>query len=141
MAKVDGCDYSRIDAAYLADKTHPGTDTGWYNGDFNYDGVINGSDYTLIDNAFNTQGAQLDSEIAIPTVQIAAASGMSSVPEPNAVSLLVTAAIGLVRRRNRHQRRSSNGVDPDACDSCKADRTEHLPATLTVASLAPGRYH
>jgi hypothetical protein len=30
--------------------------TGWANGDFNYDGVINGSDYTLIDNAFNTQG-------------------------------------------------------------------------------------
>ena len=41
---------------------------GWYNGDFNYDGVINGSDYTLIDNAFNTQGA------AVPTAQVAAAS-------------------------------------------------------------------
>jgi hypothetical protein len=31
--------------------------TGWYNGDFNYDGVVNGTDYTLIDNAFNRQGA------------------------------------------------------------------------------------
>ncbi len=31
--------------------------TGWNNGDFNYDGVINGDDYTLIDNAFNTQGS------------------------------------------------------------------------------------
>ena len=31
--------------------------TGWYNGDFNYDGVINGDDYALIDNAFNTQGS------------------------------------------------------------------------------------
>ena len=30
--------------------------TGWRNGDFNYDGVINGDDYILIDNAFNTQG-------------------------------------------------------------------------------------
>ncbi len=29
--------------------------SGWSNGDFNYDGLINGSDYTLIDNAFNTQ--------------------------------------------------------------------------------------
>ena len=27
-------------------------DLGWFNGDFNYDGTINGSDYTLIDNAF-----------------------------------------------------------------------------------------
>ncbi len=33
--------------------------TGWNNGDFNYDGVINGDDYTLIDNSFNTQGASL----------------------------------------------------------------------------------
>jgi MYXO-CTERM domain-containing protein len=33
--------------------------TGWYNGDFNYDGVVDGSDYTLIDNAFNTQGSSL----------------------------------------------------------------------------------
>jgi hypothetical protein len=36
--------------------------TGWFNGDFNYDGVINGSDYTLIDNSFNTQGASLAAE-------------------------------------------------------------------------------
>jgi len=33
--------------------------TGWYNGDFNYDGTVNGSDYTLIDNAFNSQGKPL----------------------------------------------------------------------------------
>ncbi len=29
--------------------------TGWFNGDFNYDGKINGDDYSLLDNAFNTQ--------------------------------------------------------------------------------------
>ena len=31
--------------------------TGWRNGDFNYDGVINGDDYVLIDNAFNMEGS------------------------------------------------------------------------------------
>jgi hypothetical protein len=31
--------------------------TGWVNGDFNYDGVINGADYTLMDNAFSSQTA------------------------------------------------------------------------------------
>jgi MYXO-CTERM domain-containing protein len=36
--------------------------TGWRNGDFNYDGVVNGDDYTLIDNAFNIQGASLAAE-------------------------------------------------------------------------------
>ena len=27
--------------------------TGWSNGDFNYDGVVNGADYALIDSTFN----------------------------------------------------------------------------------------
>ncbi len=95
--KVDGSDYSRIDAAF-------GTSaTGWYNGDFNYDGVINGSDYTLIDNAFNTQRGSLASEIAGPsavaTAQIAEASGSSSVPEPASFGFLTIAAVGLLGRR------------------------------------------
>ncbi len=38
------------------DNAFGGTLTGWLNGDFNYDNRIDGSDYTLIDNAFNTQG-------------------------------------------------------------------------------------
>ena len=64
--------YSRIDSAY-------GTiATGWYNGAFNYDGVITGSDYALMDNAFTMQGAQLAS--AITTDQIA--GPVAAVPEP-----------------------------------------------------------
>ena len=51
--KVDGSDYSRIDAAFASGGT------GWFNGDFNYSSSVNGSDYTLIDNAFNTQGTGL----------------------------------------------------------------------------------
>ena len=52
--------------------------TGWHNGDFNYDGVINGSDYTLIDNAFNRQSTP------VPAAQIAADSigKNSAVPPP-----------------------------------------------------------
>jgi hypothetical protein len=33
--------------------------TGWRNGDFNYSGSINGNDYLLIDNAYNMQGSPL----------------------------------------------------------------------------------
>ena len=36
---------------------HAGAQSGWFNGDFNYDGLINGDDYAVIDNAFNTQGS------------------------------------------------------------------------------------
>ena len=73
--------------------------TGWFNGDFNYDGVINGSDYTLIDNAFNTQGAQLAAQIASPTAEIAA---ISAVPEPTTLGLLGMSAIAVLGRRRRH---------------------------------------
>ncbi len=45
--------------------------TGWYNGDFNYDGTIDGSDYTLIDNAFNTQAAPINAGIVTPLAFIA----------------------------------------------------------------------
>jgi autotransporter-associated beta strand protein len=41
----------------LIDNGFNSGESGWRNGDFNYDGVINGDDYMLIDNAFNTQGA------------------------------------------------------------------------------------
>jgi hypothetical protein len=35
----------------------------WDNGDFNDDGIVNGSDYRLIENNFNTQWAILSSQI------------------------------------------------------------------------------
>ncbi len=73
--------------------------TGWQNGDFNYDGVVNGSDYTLIDNAFNTQGVQRTAEIAATTTQIAGSGFASSVPEPTSLGLLATGAFGLLGRR------------------------------------------
>jgi hypothetical protein len=74
--------------------------TGWANGDFNYDGVIDGSDYTLIDNAFNTQGSQINgtsaSLVAKTTEQIAVTA---SVPEPTISGLLTLSLIGTLRRR------------------------------------------
>ena len=85
--KVDGSDYSLIDAGYASH----GTLTGWYNGDFNYDGNVDGSDYTLIDNDFNNQTVNLSTAAA--TAQPAA------VPEPSAI--VVTAIFGAACRRRR----------------------------------------
>jgi autotransporter-associated beta strand protein len=96
---VDGSDYSRVDASFLADLFNPGSVTGWANGDFNYDGTVDGSDYTLIDNAFNSQGASLAASIASPTAQIA--GGSTAVPEPGTVSLLAIACTGVLARRRR----------------------------------------
>ncbi|MCY2952988.1 MAG: hypothetical protein NTU53_13585 [Planctomycetota bacterium] len=36
-----------------------GLKQGWYNGDFNYDDVVNADDYFLIDSAFIGQGRPL----------------------------------------------------------------------------------
>jgi hypothetical protein len=47
---VTPLDYAQIDNGFNSGLT------GWYNGDFNDDGQINGDDYTLIDNTFNMQG-------------------------------------------------------------------------------------
>jgi hypothetical protein len=97
--KVDGTDYSRIDNGYLHGLS------GWLNGDFNYDGIVDGSDYTLIDNAYNSQGTVISSEIADPTVSIAAeiggASTTSAVPEPVGMGMLAFAGAGLLGRRKR----------------------------------------
>jgi hypothetical protein len=67
--------------------------------------VVDGSDYTLIDNAFNTQGTQLTAAIA--TAQIA--GGISAdfgefsraVPEPVSISALAMGGIALLVRRRR----------------------------------------
>ncbi len=85
--------------------------TGWYNGDFNYDGEVDACDYTLIDNAFNLQQAPLASSgqtalTATGTDEIAAAA----VPEPAAVGLVGGAVAALSARRRR--RASAAGQRP-----------------------------
>jgi autotransporter-associated beta strand protein len=81
--------------------------SGWQNGDFNYDGVINGDDYILIDNSFNSQPFSLAAGVA-PTEMIAATSQqISSVPEPASVGLLAIAAAGLYGRRRTTKRKTN----------------------------------
>jgi autotransporter-associated beta strand protein len=100
---VDGSDYSRVDASYVAEGFNPATGlaanpiSGWYNGDFNYDGVVDGSDYTLIDNAFNSQSTVYSAQIA------AQVGGSSAVPEPATLSVIGIGAVGLLGRRRRSQ--------------------------------------
>jgi hypothetical protein len=76
--------------------------SGWRNGDFNYDGVVNGDDYTLIDNAFNTQGAPLS---AIPAEMLASDTAqVAPVPEPACVGLIASTAAALFSGRSRRRR-------------------------------------
>jgi autotransporter-associated beta strand protein len=76
--------------------------TGWSNGDFNYDGVVNGSDYTLIDNAFNTQGASLAALVAGPSA-VATAQIAGGSAVPEPASL-ATLALGAATLLGRRRR-------------------------------------
>jgi fibronectin type 3 domain-containing protein len=69
---VTANDYTIIDA-------HNGMTAGatWGQGDFNYDGKVDGSDYSLIDNAFNMQGSN---GLANPMTLIAAVPASVVVP-------------------------------------------------------------
>ncbi len=83
----------------LIDNGFNNTLTGWRNGDFNYDGVVNGDDYTLIDNAFNTQGASLAAD---PQEMIASDTAqVASVPEPASMVALAIGLVGILGRRER----------------------------------------
>ena len=58
--------------------------TGQFNGDFNLDGVVNSADYILIDNSFNTQGG-ISLAIATPAAKIAGNTRPTAAP-PNGSS-------------------------------------------------------
>jgi autotransporter-associated beta strand protein len=65
--------------------------TGWENGDFNYDGVVNQIDVDLLLTSLANQGAPLGGP----------GSGSGAVPEPSVVGLLGCAGVGLIGRRRR----------------------------------------
>ncbi len=75
----------------LIDNGFNNTLTGWHNGDFNYDGIVNGDDYTLIDNAFNTQGPSL---AGLPAAMVA--SDTAQIARSSSSSVPEPAAVTLL---------------------------------------------
>ncbi len=84
--KVNADDYFQIDSHY---NQSGGPTTSWLNGDFNYDGKINGDDYVLIDAAFAAQGGAV-----FPAAPTGGLAGVSAVPEPVGLVMVLPAAIG-----------------------------------------------
>lgn len=69
--------------------------TGWYNGDNNYDGVVNGDDLANLLRAFYLQGSSLgDGSGGVST-------GGGVVPEPSGLVGLAMVGLGLCTRRRR----------------------------------------
>jgi hypothetical protein len=95
--KIDADDYFRIDSNYNRGANVPANNPykSFFNGDFNYDGVIDGDDYALIDAGFSA------SQSGPPFSSGSTFAGLTSVPEPACMTLVLTGARGMVRRRRR----------------------------------------
>jgi autotransporter-associated beta strand protein len=89
---IDGGDYGIIDNNVQI----PGADS-YYNGDFNYDGVIDGGDYGIIDNNIQAQGAPFPTSGAVTGLS----GGVTAVPEPTGLGLVMLGAASLLRPRRR----------------------------------------
>jgi autotransporter-associated beta strand protein len=96
--KVNADDYASIDLY----STIPGEDT-WNHGDFNYNGVINADDYALIDNNVQNQNyVPYWTTDALRSLDGGSATaGLTAVPEPASIGLLMVSAAGLMGRRRR----------------------------------------
>jgi hypothetical protein len=73
--KLNIDDYVRIDSGIANNAS------GYANGDFNYDGKVNIDDYTIIDTNLPAQTA--------PFPSASAGSGVTAIPEPATVCLLI----------------------------------------------------
>src|SRR5688572_9214037 len=85
--RVSIADYLAIDRGFARGST------GWANGDFDYSGAIDGTDFFLIDQAFLGQGSALNG-----TSAGAAPSAAAAVPEPSILCLLIGTLLALRRR-------------------------------------------
>jgi hypothetical protein len=94
--KLNIDDYGRIDASV----GQSGSVFGWYNGDFNYDGKINIDDYGIIDSNIGSQGPPLGIAPA-SLAGIAQADGITAVPEPASILLLLLPLLAQPARRRR----------------------------------------
>ena len=101
----------------------------WDQGDFNYDGIINGIDFGELAANFNkgAGGAQVGlSALSDPAfVAFAEASGlMADVPEPASAGMIVMTGLGILLRRRQSSRQSNR--QSHACGRLGINRRHHL---------------
>ncbi len=87
--QVTGDDYTVIDSNL---NTTPAVGAGWTSGDVNLDGIVTGDDYTTIDSNLGLGVGNALSPAAL-------SSNLNAVPEPAGVTMLLVAALPLIRRR------------------------------------------
>jgi hypothetical protein len=79
---------------------------GWDEGDFNYDGKVNGNDFVLLAENFN----QFASQSGVSAADLAALEDFSTVnglatslPEPALAGIMLLAGLGVLSRRRSHR--------------------------------------
>ena len=112
---VTAADYTIVDAGYVLGLT------GWGNGDFNYDRAIDGSDYSLIDNAFN-RAATSAAMVAAPAAAVVVPAAAPVVAKPAAAVAAVppvdpNVLVARVRMRPRGADQPHASVGQPFCDT------------------------
>ena len=96
-----GWAYSVNEVMIDSNIVNSGTVFGYGNGDFDYNGEINGDDYFIID--ANITAAQASAPFYTAGGEGGGGTvGLAAVPEPGSIGMLGMAACGLLRRRRRH---------------------------------------
>jgi hypothetical protein len=102
--------------------------TGWANGDFNYDRVVNGADYTLMDNAYLSQSATPAAQIAASPM--AAVGAARTIPQPFPVPA-IPAASSMQPRLNSQKLTALN--EAQRSNESKNDGSTTIPNALAFA--------
>ncbi|MGD0140926.1 MAG: PEP-CTERM sorting domain-containing protein [Tepidisphaeraceae bacterium] len=80
--------------------------SGWDQGDFNYDGVVNAADFNELAANFNQgdSGAASAGDVAaLDAFAVANGISLANVPEPASVGMMVMAGLGIFARRRRRR--------------------------------------
>lgn len=96
--KINGDDFALTDRGFRKQLT------GWSNGDFNYDGIVDSADYLILDGALKSQGGLSPDFLAAREAQFGEAyveALLASVPEPSCLALAGVAAAFVGGRRRR----------------------------------------
>jgi hypothetical protein len=115
----------------MAKKFNQAVPNGWDKGDFNYDGAVNGTDFTLLAKNFN-QAAQIGA--VVPAVKIAAAPAATVTAAPAATIVPAAAVTAAATATTPAVTATSTASTPTVTTPSPAAASTATASTSTLAT-------